>query len=192
TLDLTYRKKPCFVKFAEMEKTADMQAELNEIELKTEMLQLENETADIAHPFYLSQKCEILQDMNRHLEAVLKEKRALRKKAIKPRCQESLPIEATFHKNIVQLLTEAVTFIEKLDSHLQSVRSIPQVPNTVKNMDTALTKAEMLMMELEELTQQILKWRELQKEVIPLVPVSSMEICFDISYVIAIVSLLIF
>ncbi|XP_051476341.1 HAUS augmin-like complex subunit 2 isoform X2 [Apus apus] len=134
TLDLTCRKAPCFVKFSEMEKMANIQAEISELKLKTEILQLEKETADIAHPFYLGKKCEILQDMNRHLEAVLKEKRALRKRLIKPRCQESLPIEVTFHKYVVELLTEAVTFIEKLESHLQTLRSIPQIPNIIKNM----------------------------------------------------------
>lgn len=48
--------------------------------------------------YFIGKKCEILQDMNRHLEAILKEKRDLRKRLIKHRCQESLPIEATFHK----------------------------------------------------------------------------------------------
>ncbi|NWI01823.1 HAUS2 protein, partial [Tichodroma muraria] len=115
--------------------------------------------------YFLGKKCEILQDMNRHLEAILKEKRDLRKRLIKHRCQESLPIEATFHKCIVELLTEAVTFIEKLESHLQSVRSIPQIPHIMNNMDTTLSKTEMLMIELEELTEQILKWEELQKEI---------------------------
>ncbi|XP_009953102.1 PREDICTED: HAUS augmin-like complex subunit 2, partial [Leptosomus discolor] len=165
TLDLTCRKAPCFVKFSEMEKMANIQAEINEKKMKTEILQLEKETADIAHPFYLGKKCEILQDMNRHLEAVLKEKRALRKRLVKPRCQETLPIEATFHKYVVKLLTEAVTFIEKLEKHLQTIRSIPQIPNIMKNMDIALTKTEMLVTELEELAEQILKWGELQKEV---------------------------
>ncbi|KFP05867.1 HAUS augmin-like complex subunit 2, partial [Calypte anna] len=132
--------------------------------LKIEMLQLEKETADITHPFYLSKKCEILQDMNRHLEVVLKEKSALRRRLIKPRCQESLPIEVTFHRSVVDLLAEAVTFIENLESHLQTLRSIPQIPDMMKNMDTALTKAEMLVMDLEELAEQILKWREVHKE----------------------------
>ncbi|NXG02927.1 HAUS2 protein, partial [Sakesphorus luctuosus] len=161
TLDLTCRETPCFVKFSEMEKAANMQAEMNEV-LPLLLLVTVGSTLQ----FYLiGKKCKVLQDMNRHLEAVLKEKRALRKRLIKPRCQESLPIEATFHKCIVQLLTEAVTFIEKLESHLQSVRSIPQIPNMMKNMDTTLTKTEVLVMDLEELTEQILKWRELQKKV---------------------------
>ncbi|KAM6444807.1 HAUS augmin-like complex subunit 2 [Rhynochetos jubatus] len=149
-----------------MEKTANIRAEINEKKLKIEILQLEKETADIAHPFYLGKKCEILQDMNRHLEAILREKRALRKRLIKPRCQESqsLPIEATFHKYIVDLLAEAVTFIGKFESHLQSMRSIPQIPSMVKNMETALTKSELLVLELEDLAEQILKWRELQED----------------------------
>ncbi|KAF1491759.1 HAUS augmin-like complex subunit 2, partial [Megadyptes antipodes antipodes] len=161
TLDLTCRKAPCFVKFSEMEKMANIRAEINEVQ----PLPLSVTIVSTSQFYFIGKKCEILQDMNRHLEAVLKEKRALRKRLIKPRCQESLPIEATFHKYVVDLLTEAVTFIEKLESHLQTLRSIPQIPNIMKNMDTALTKTEVLAMELEELAEQILKWRELQKEV---------------------------
>ncbi|XP_071283397.1 HAUS augmin-like complex subunit 2 [Agelaius tricolor] len=165
TLDLTCRRTPCFAKFAEMEEMVNMEAEINEIKLKIEMMQLENETADITHHFYLGKKCKILQDMNRHLEAILKEKRDLRKRLLKHRCQESLPIEATYHKSVVELVNEAVTFIEKLESHLQSVRSIPQIPHMMNNMDTTLSKTEVLMIELRELTEQILKWEELQKKV---------------------------
>ncbi|NXN66111.1 HAUS2 protein, partial [Himantopus himantopus] len=161
TLDLTCRKDPCFVKFSEVEKMANIQAEINEVQ----PLLFPVTIVSTLRFYFIGKKCEILEDMNRHLEAILKEKRALRKMLIKPRCQESLPIEATFHKYIVELLAEAVTFIEKLESHLQTVRSIPQIPNVMKNMDIALTKTEMLVIELEELQEQILKWRELQKEV---------------------------
>ncbi|NXE81549.1 HAUS2 protein, partial [Cochlearius cochlearius] len=161
TLDLTCRKDPCFVKFSEMEKMANIQAEINEVQ----PLLLSVTIFSTLQFYFIGKKCEILQDMNRHLEAILKEKRALRKRLIKPRSQDSLPIEATFHKYLVELLTEAVTFIEKLESHLQTVRSIPQIPNIMKDMGTALTKTEVLVMELEELAEQILKWRELQKEV---------------------------
>ncbi|NXH11200.1 HAUS2 protein, partial [Bucco capensis] len=159
TLDLTCRKDPCFVKFSEVEKMADIEAEINEVQ----PLLLSLTIFSTLQVFFVGQKYEILQDMNRHLEAVLKKKRALRKRMIKPRCQESLPIEATFHKHVVELLSEAVTFIEKLESHLHTVRIIPQIPNIMKDMDTALTKTEVLVMELEELVDQILTWREVQK-----------------------------
>ncbi|NXC50276.1 HAUS2 protein, partial [Penelope pileata] len=115
--------------------------------------------------YFIGQKCQILQDMNRHLEAVLKEKRKLRQRLIKPICQETLPIKADFHKYVVELLTEAVTFIEKLESHLQTVRKIPQIPTFMNNLDVALAKTEVLVTDLEELTEQILKWKEVQKEV---------------------------
>ncbi|NXS91548.1 HAUS2 protein, partial [Jacana jacana] len=161
TLELTNGKDTCFAKFSEMEKMANTRAEINEVQ----PLLLSVKTIVSTLQFcFIGEKCEILQDMNRHLEAVLKEKRTLRKMLIKPRCQESLPIEATCHKYVVELLAEAVTFVENLESHLQTVRSVPQIPNVMKNMDTALTKTEMLAMELEELGEQILKWSELQKE----------------------------
>ncbi|NXY22102.1 HAUS2 protein, partial [Atrichornis clamosus] len=161
SLDLTCRRTPCFVKFSEMEKMVNMEAEINE-----KFCSCFSRTIGSTLQFYfIGKKCEILQDMNRHLEAILKEKAALRKRLIKHRCQESLPVEATFHKCIVELLTEAVTFIEKLESHLQSVRNIPQIPNMMNNMDTTLVKTEGLVIGLEELTKQILKWEELQKEV---------------------------
>uniref|UniRef100_A0A8C6YR38 HAUS augmin like complex subunit 2 n=1 Tax=Nothoprocta perdicaria TaxID=30464 RepID=A0A8C6YR38_NOTPE len=160
TLDLLCPRAPCFVKFSERERVANLQAELNQKKMEIEILELEKETADITHPFYLNQKYQILQDMNNHLEAVLKEKRSLRQRLIKPRCQDSLPIEAPFHKYIVELLTEAVNFIEKLETHLQTVRSVPQIPTLMKNM-----VSKMLVRDLEELTEQIVKWREVQKEV---------------------------
>ncbi|NWW62037.1 HAUS2 protein, partial [Ifrita kowaldi] len=159
-LDLTCRRTPCFAKFSEMEEMVNMEAEINEVQPL--LFRMIGSTLQF---YFTGKKCEILQDMNRHLEAILKEKRALRKRLIKHRCQESLPIEATFHKCIVELLAEAVTFIEKLESHLQSVRNIPQIPHMMKNMDTTLSKTEVLMIELEELTEQILKWEKLQKEV---------------------------
>ncbi|NXX46347.1 HAUS2 protein, partial [Tricholaema leucomelas] len=161
TLDLTCGKTSCFAKFAEMEKKANMQAEISEVQPV-----LLSVTIDSTLQFhFVGKKCKMLQDMNRHLEAVLKNEKALKKRLIKPRCQDSLPIEATFHKYIVQLLSEAVTFIEKLESHLQAVRTIPQMPNMIKNMDTALAKTEVLVIELEELADQILKWRDVQKQV---------------------------
>uniref|UniRef100_A0A8V0ZBU6 HAUS augmin like complex subunit 2 n=1 Tax=Gallus gallus TaxID=9031 RepID=A0A8V0ZBU6_CHICK len=165
TLDLACEEFECFARFSEREKMANIRAEINEKKLETELLQLEMETADIVHPFYLSKKYQILQDVNRHLEAVLKEKKRLRQRLIKPICQETLPIKADFHKYVVELLTEAVTFIEKLENHLQTVRVIPQVPTFMKNLDVALTKTEVLVTDLEELTEQIVQWREVQKEV---------------------------
>ncbi|XP_077178859.1 HAUS augmin-like complex subunit 2 isoform X2 [Paroedura picta] len=161
-LDICGKPGPCFVHLSEAEQIVDLHAEINQNNLDTEVLQIQKETADIAHPFYLTQKCQILQGMNRHLEAVLKEKRTLRQRLVKPLCQDSLPIEAVFHRYAVELLVLAVSFIEKLEAHLRTVKSIPQIPLTIKNMDSALAKMDLLVTETEELAELILEWREKQ------------------------------
>ncbi|XP_061467275.1 HAUS augmin-like complex subunit 2 [Rhineura floridana] len=162
-VDICGKPAPCFVHLSEAEQVADLQAELSQIKLDTEILQMEKDTADVTHPFYLTQKCQALQVMNRHLEAVLKEKRTLRQRLVKPLCQESLPIEAAFHRHAVELLAVAVAFIENLEIHLNAVRSIPQIPLTMKNMDSALAKIDLLVTETEELAEHIMVWREKQK-----------------------------
>ncbi|NXD22637.1 HAUS2 protein, partial [Spelaeornis formosus] len=161
SLDLTCRSSlPCFPKLSEMEEVLNLEAEINEVQ---PLLSVRTISSTLQF-YFIGKKCELLQDMNSHLEAILKEKRELRKRLIKHRCQESLPIDAAFHKCIVKLLADAVTFIEKIESHLQSVRSIPQIPHMMNNMDTTLSKTEVLMIELEDLTEQILKWEKLHKE----------------------------
>ncbi|XP_030070938.1 HAUS augmin-like complex subunit 2 isoform X1 [Microcaecilia unicolor] len=164
-LDLSRRECPCFVRVAEFERIADIKAEINQKSLEIELLQLEKQTADIAHPLYLSQKCQALQVMNSHLEAVLKEKRTLRQRLARPLCQENLAIEASYHRYVVELLMLAVTFIEKLEAYLRIVRAITRVDDDMKSMDSALARIEAMEAEMEEVTEQILKWREQQRAV---------------------------
>ncbi|XP_023383564.1 HAUS augmin-like complex subunit 2 isoform X2 [Pteropus vampyrus] len=108
--------------------------------------------------------------MNNHLEAVLKEKRSLRQRLLKPMCQENLPIEAIYHRYMVHLLELAVTFIEKLETHIETIRNIPHLDANLKKMSKALAKMDILVTETEELAENILKWREQQKEVSSCIP----------------------
>nr|XP_012631601.1 HAUS augmin-like complex subunit 2 [Microcebus murinus] len=138
--------------------------------LEIELLKLAKDTADIVHPFFLAQKCHTLQSMNNHLEAVLKEKRSLRQRLLKPMCQENLPIEAIYHRYLVHLLELAVTFIEKLESHLETIRNIPHLNTNLKKMSKAFAKMDVLVTETEELAENILKWRKQQNEVSSCIP----------------------
>ncbi|XP_069494880.1 HAUS augmin-like complex subunit 2 isoform X2 [Ambystoma mexicanum] len=164
-LDFSRRETHCFTNVTELEHLLDIKAEIDQKSLELELLRLEQETADIAHPFYLRQKCDALQAMNGHLEAVLKEKRSLRQRLAKPQCQESLPIEATYHRDVVELLTLAMTFVEKLEEYLKTVRTIPKIDECMRNMDNSLVKMETLETELEEQAEQIIKWRARQSEI---------------------------
>ncbi|XP_063295732.1 HAUS augmin-like complex subunit 2 [Pelobates fuscus] len=161
-LDQTQKEFSCFSSVDELEKLLEVKAEINQKSLELELLQLEQETADIAHPFFLSQKCQALQVMNSHLEAVLKEKRAMRQRLAKPLCQENLPIEASYHRYASELLSLAVNFIDKLEVYLKTIQTIPQLQEQTNNMDNALVRIESLEAEVEELVERILAWREEQ------------------------------
>ncbi|XP_041600097.1 HAUS augmin-like complex subunit 2 isoform X2 [Vulpes vulpes] len=108
--------------------------------------------------------------MNNHLEAVLKEKRSLRQRLLKTTCEENLPIEAVYHRYMVHLLELAVTFIERLENHLETIRNIPHLDENLRKMSMALAKMDMLVTETEELAENILKWREQQKEISSCIP----------------------
>uniref|UniRef100_A0A8C3YCZ2 HAUS augmin like complex subunit 2 n=1 Tax=Catagonus wagneri TaxID=51154 RepID=A0A8C3YCZ2_9CETA len=138
---------------------------VTEKNLEIELLRLEKDAADVVHPSFLAEKCHALQSMNNHLEAVLKEKRSLRQRLLKGTCQENLPIEAVYHRYMVHLLELAVTFIERLESHLETIRNIPHLGTNLKKMITALADMDILVTKTEELAENILKWREQQKEV---------------------------
>ncbi|KAM6201890.1 HAUS augmin-like complex subunit 2 isoform 2-T2 [Rhynchocyon petersi] len=138
--------------------------------LEIEVLTLEKDTADVVHPLFLAQKCHMLQNMNNHLEALLKEKRFLRQRLLKPICQENLPIEVVYHRYLVHLLELAVNFIEKLEANLETIRNIPHLDANLKTMSKALAKMDILVTETEELAENILKWREQQREVSSRVP----------------------
>ncbi|CAO2579222.1 HAUS augmin-like complex subunit 2, partial [Lemmus lemmus] len=143
---------------------------VTENNLEIELLKLEKDTADLIHPSYLLEKCDTLQSMNSHLEAVLKEKRTIRQRLLRPICQENLPMETVYHRHMVHLLELAVTFIEKLEAHLETIRNIPHLNVNLTEMRKALSKMDNLVNKTEELAENILRWREQQKEISLCVP----------------------
>ncbi|XP_068110313.1 HAUS augmin-like complex subunit 2 isoform X2 [Hyperolius riggenbachi] len=163
-LDEAWEETSCFTRVDELEKISTVKAEIREKSLELELLRLEKDTSDLTHPFFLTQKCSTLQTLNSHLEAVLREKRSLRQRLVKPLCQENLPIEASYHRFAGELLPLAVKFIENLEVYIQTIRKIPQLPECTKTLDTALVRMESLEADLEELTTQILTWREKQND----------------------------
>ncbi|KAI5771245.1 HAUS2 [Gulo gulo luscus] len=169
-LNISKKSASYFANFSRLQQITDIQAEIYQKNLEIELLRLEKDTADVVHPSFLAQKCHTLQSMNNHLEAVLKEKRSLRQRLLKPTCQENLPIEAVYHSCMVHLLELAVTFIERLENHLETIKNIPHLDENLKKMSMALAKMDMLVTETEELAENILKWREQQKEVSSSIP----------------------
>nr|XP_045013109.1 HAUS augmin-like complex subunit 2 [Jaculus jaculus] len=169
-LNISKKRAPCFVNFSRQQQISDIQAEIYQKSLEIELLELEKDTADLVQPSYLAEKCHILQSMNSHLEAVLKEKRSLRQRLLKPMCQENLPLEAIYHRSMVHLVELAVTFIERLETHLETIRNVPHLDASLKKMNKALANMDVLVAKTEELAENILTWREQQKEISLYIP----------------------
>lgn len=169
-LDISKNTAPCFVNFSRLQQISDLQAEIYQNNLEIELLKLEKDTADLIHPTYLVEKYDVLQSMNNHLEAVLKEKHTIRQRLLRPMCQENLPMEAVYHRYMVHMLELAVTFIEKMETNLEIIRNIPHLDANLKKMSKALAKMDILVNKTEELAENILKWRDLQKEISLYIP----------------------
>lgn len=68
------------------------------------------------------------------------------------------------------MLELAVTFIEKMETNLEIIRNIPHLDANLKKMSKALAKMDILVNKTEELAENILKWRDLQKEISLYIP----------------------
>ncbi|XP_060227843.1 HAUS augmin-like complex subunit 2 isoform X3 [Meriones unguiculatus] len=133
-IDISKKMAPCFENFSRLQQISDIQTEIYQNNLEIELLQLDKDTADLIHPSYLVEKCDALQSMNNHLEAVLREKQAIRQRLLRSTCEKNLPLEAVYHRYMVNLLELAVSFIEKLETHLETIKNIPHLGANLKNM----------------------------------------------------------
>ncbi|XP_020391929.1 HAUS augmin-like complex subunit 2 [Rhincodon typus] len=154
---------PFVQRFRLIDEISHTRAELEQKSLELKLLKLQNDTADIAHPMYLAEKCSQLQSMNSHLEAILQETVSLKQRLVQPICHQCLPVEANCHRYVSELLPMMVNFIEKLDSNLQLIKTIPQVTKKVKMMENLVARMASEILELKELLELIIRWREQQK-----------------------------
>ncbi|XP_059505458.1 HAUS augmin-like complex subunit 2 [Stegostoma tigrinum] len=154
---------PFVQRFRLIDEISRTRAELEQKSLELKLLKLQNDTADIAHPMCLAEKCSQLQSMNSHLETILQETVSLKQRLVHPVCHQCLPVEANCHRYVSELLPMMVNFIEKLDSNLQLIKTIPQVTKKVKMMENLVARMVSEILELKELLELIIRWREQQK-----------------------------
>ncbi|XP_032882612.1 HAUS augmin-like complex subunit 2 isoform X1 [Amblyraja radiata] len=156
---------PFIQRFKLLDAVSHARADLQQKSLDMKLLQLQTDTADIAHPEYLAKKYRNLQLMNSHLERIVQEKTMLKQRLVKPICHQCLPVEANYHRYVCELLTITVQVIEKLDTYLQFMKSIPLLPLKVKLMTDLGDKFTSVILELKRVLELILKWRDQQKTV---------------------------
>ncbi|XP_078063026.1 HAUS augmin-like complex subunit 2 [Mustelus asterias] len=154
---------PFVQRFRLIDEISHTKAELEQKSMELKLLKLQNDTADIAHPVHLTEKYSRLQSMNSHLEAILQETVLLKQRLVQPICHQCLPVEANCHRYVSELLPMMVNFIEKLDSNLQLINSIPQVTKKVKLIENLVARMVSEVLELKEAMEFIVRWREQQK-----------------------------
>ncbi|XP_067847240.1 HAUS augmin-like complex subunit 2 [Heptranchias perlo] len=159
---------PFVQRFKLMDAVSNTEAELEQKSLDVKLLQLQNDAADIALPVCLAEKYNQLQLMNSHLETTLQEEMSLKQRLVQPICHQSLPIEANCHRYVSELLPMMVKVIEKLDSDLQLLKTIPQVTEKVKMMENLVARVVSEVLELKEVMELIMRWREQQKTTVGL------------------------
>ncbi|KAG9336383.1 hypothetical protein JZ751_002730 [Albula glossodonta] len=146
----------------EAEHVADMKRQTDEKNLELELLKLQKESADVTHSFYLGQRFSALQQFTSHLQEMLREQASLRKRLMKPLCQESLPVEAHLHRHVVELMGMVVDLINNLEKKVKITRSFPTLGTSVAGLNNALAQLLTQVTEVEELSRQVLQWKDLQ------------------------------
>ncbi|XP_056152229.1 HAUS augmin-like complex subunit 2 [Lampris incognitus] len=144
----------------ETEQQMKSKRRLNEVLLEIDLLKLEKENADVTHQFYLSRRFVALQKFTSHLQEVLREQTILRQRLMKPLCQTNLPIHADLHRYVVDLIKMVVDFIETLEKHMTTVRTIPTVSDAMVKLNNALTQLLAQVTEVEKLSEQVIQWRD--------------------------------
>ncbi|XP_072896626.1 HAUS augmin-like complex subunit 2 [Hemitrygon akajei] len=152
-------------RFKQLDAISNTMAELQQKSLDIKLLQLQNKTADITHPKCLAERYKYLQLMNSHLEKIMQEKMMLKQRLVKPVHCQCLPVEANCHKHVSELPTRMIQVIEELGTNLQLIKSIPLLPQKVRIMEDLMEMMASEILELKEVMEFIVKWREQQKTV---------------------------
>ncbi|XP_076833639.1 HAUS augmin-like complex subunit 2 [Brachyhypopomus gauderio] len=164
-LDAVPRQREVFSsRLLEVEQLNKIKHEIDQVNLDMELLRLEKDFADVTHNYYLSPRFAFLQQFTSHLQEVLREQTHLRRRLMKPLCQQNLPIQADLHRYVVELIGMAVEFIENLEMKIKTVCTIPTTDESVNNTNNAVNQLLALVTEVESLTKQVLQWRSQAKD----------------------------
>ncbi|XP_056867523.1 HAUS augmin-like complex subunit 2 isoform X2 [Takifugu flavidus] len=144
----------------EAEQRIRMQKQLDELQLKVELLKLEKKSADVTHKFHLARRFQALETLCTHLQNLLKNQNNLRQRLLKPLGRTNLPIRADLHRFVVDLVTMLPNFIEKLEEMVTSLRCSPATEAHLAQLNTSLAQLLAQVVEVESLSDQVLCWQE--------------------------------
>ncbi|KAL6106075.1 haus2 [Pungitius sinensis] len=133
------------------------QRQLEQMELQVELLQVEQRSADVSHSFYLAPRFQVLQTFCAHLQHLLKEQSALRRRLERPLGRTNLPLRAHLHRSLVELVQLVLDFMETLEEKLDAVRRGPALGEELAQLDSAVTQLLAHVVEVEGLSSRVLQ-----------------------------------
>ncbi|XP_054469357.1 HAUS augmin-like complex subunit 2 [Anoplopoma fimbria] len=144
----------------EAEQRIRTQRQLDQLQLQTELLQKEKQSADVTHSFHLTRRFQMLQMFCGHLQDLLKDQNRLRQRLMRPLGRTNLPVQAHLHRFVVDLVRMLLDFIETLDEKLNSVRCSPSAGEHLDQLNAALAQLLAQVAEVESLSSQVLQRKE--------------------------------
>ncbi|XP_014824127.1 PREDICTED: HAUS augmin-like complex subunit 2 [Poecilia mexicana] len=145
----------------EAEELIRKQKRLDEVQLQLELLKVDEQSADVAHGFHLSQKNEKLQLLGNHLLGVLREHKVLRQRLMQPLARTNLPVLAHLHASVVDSIRLMMDFIECLEEKLRSTHNRTTSTDSLTLLDNSLALLLTMASESEMLFQRIQQWRSI-------------------------------
>uniref|UniRef100_I3K130 HAUS augmin-like complex, subunit 2 n=1 Tax=Oreochromis niloticus TaxID=8128 RepID=I3K130_ORENI len=125
---------------------------LMQMRLRLELLQVDEQSADVAHSFHLGEsRFQMLQMLGDHMQELLREQNSLRQRLMRPLAHTNLPVHAHLHRFVVESLNLMMDFIETLEEKLSSAHS--------RTTDSSHAQLLMQASEMETLSSQILQWK---------------------------------
>ncbi|XP_030575061.1 HAUS augmin-like complex subunit 2 isoform X2 [Archocentrus centrarchus] len=143
----------------EVEEQIRMQKQLDEMQLRLELLKVDEQSADVAHNFHLAQRFQMLQMLGGHLQELLREQKSLRQRLMRPLALTNLSIQAHLHRFVVESLKLMMDFIETLEEKLSSAHSRTTARDRLALLDSSLAHLLTQASEMETLSNQILQWK---------------------------------
>uniref|UniRef100_A0A3P9DQA1 HAUS augmin like complex subunit 2 n=1 Tax=Maylandia zebra TaxID=106582 RepID=A0A3P9DQA1_9CICH len=130
-----------------------------QMRLRLELLQVDEQSADVAHSFHLAQRFQMLQMLGDHMQELLREQNSLRQRLMKPLACTNLPVHAHLHRFMVESLKLMMDFIETLEEKLSAADSRTTARDRLALLDSSLAQLLIQASEMETLSSQILQWK---------------------------------
>ncbi|KAM9356244.1 HAUS augmin-like complex subunit 2 [Pholidichthys leucotaenia] len=136
-----------------------LQKHLDELQLQLELLQVDRQSADVGHSFHLARRFQMLQKFGSHLQELLREKKALRQRLMRPLAHTNLPVLAQLHRFVVDSQRLMLDFIETLGEKLSYAQNRTAAKDQLALLESSLAQILILAAEMETLVNLVLQWK---------------------------------